>query len=342
MQRVYNFLFPVILLYMCFYASAQTNQYRIHTLSLPAELADFDNQFSSLNIYKGRLYFMAESRILEKQQAKIYSVKLVDIKRQLTDATYQLPFKKHLVVGFDKLVDKMLLQKQVCEGFEAMVLKGKQIFLSVETTTESPLCYILHGKFKHDVFYLDTLQMLPVAKPVQPNGDAINNASFESMEIKRKKLLLFFEYNYFEDNNYVFSYKKNLDAVTKDSIPLSRIPFRISDIKRTGKNRYTAINLFYKGGGRDTIYRPLPTDSLNYKLVYNGSGFHDYSRLLSIQYKRGQFTYQPLFEMPAAFEGSNWEGIAVYKSGYFLVNDKYTPTMPYYSTLLYLEPLPLE
>ena len=35
--------------------------------------------------------------------------------------------------------------------------------------------------------------------------------------------------------------------------------------------------------------------------------------------------------------GYNWEGIAAYKAGYFIINDKYTPSRPYRTTLLYLQ-----
>ena len=41
--------------------------------------------------------------------------------------------------------------------------------------------------------------------------------------------------------------------------------------------------------------------------------------------------------MPSIYEGYNWEGIDAYKKGYFLVNDKYTATKPYYSALMYLK-----
>lgn len=336
-------MFILFIGFLCFNtvlpANAQVDQFRIQSISLPAELRDFNNQFSCLNIVRGKLYLLAESRILENQEAKIYSVELHDLDKYLLDSTYKLPFKKHRIIGLDILVSKMLQQQQVCEGLEAMVVKGKKVFLSVETTTSSPFCYILRGNIKKDNIYLDTTMMLPVIKPVKPNGSSIYNASYEAMERRGNKLLLFFEYNYFEHRNDVYSYKTNLDALSKDSIPVNRIPYRVSDIKKVGRKHYTAINSFYKGGGNDTINRPSIADTINFKLVHNGLAFHDYARLIDIRIKRKKFAWKPLFEIPAVYEGFNWEGISRYKKGYFIVNDVYTPAKPYYSTLFYLHPV---
>jgi hypothetical protein len=35
----------------------------------------------------------------------------------------------------------------------------------------------------------------------------------------------------------------------------------------------------------------------------------------------------------------NWEAIAAYKDGYFIMNDKYTAARPYSSVLLYVKPV---
>lgn len=321
-------------------SKAQLQQFTIQNIALPAELRDFDNQFSCLNIHKGRFFLMPESRILEGQEAKLYSIKLSDINHYFHDTTYQLTYQKHAIVGFDKLVNKMLQQGQVCEGLEAMAIKGKEVFLSVETTTASAYCFILKGRLKNNNVVLDTTKLLAVWKPVKSNGEAIYNASFECMELKRKRLQLFFEYNYFEGNNYVYSINKNLKSNSKDSVRISRMPYRISDLKSVGKNHYTAINSFYKGGGKDTINRPSVTDTDSYSLVNNGKAFHDYARLVDIYFNGNEFTWKPLYEMPVMYEGFNWEGIAHYKGGYFIVNDKYSPSKPYYSSLMYLKPAP--
>jgi hypothetical protein len=332
-----HFLFTC-LVFLNIAGTAQQSGWQIDSIHLPPELIYFDNQFSCLNIHKKRLYLMTESRLLEKQEAKLYSIKLSDLDRKLADSAYAFNYQKHSIVGFDKLVDKMLKDGQICEGLEAMVIKGKDVWLSVETTPQSSWAYLLKGRLKNGTVYLDTSILLPVWKPLQPNGDGIFQACFESMEIVNGRLVVFFEYNYFEGDNYVFSYNTSLDADSKDSVKISRMPFRNSDIKYMGNGHFTAINSFYNGEGKDAVYRPPVSDTANYALVNNNGEFHNYARLVDIYYDGTSFTWQPLFVMPSVYEGTNWEGIVPYKNGYFIVNDKYTPAKPYYSRLLYLHP----
>ena len=75
---------------------------------------------------------------------------------------------------------------------------------------------------------------------------AIYTTSFESMMLFRKKLMLFFEYNSFA-GNYVYITNPSLLTGIIDSKPMQELPFRITDITPSGKNSFTALNVFYKG-----------------------------------------------------------------------------------------------
>jgi hypothetical protein len=70
--------------------------------------------------------------------------------------------------------------------------------------------------------------------------------------------------------------------------------------------------------------------------VHDSSGYHNYNRLLQIRYQKNGIHWSVLGDIPPAYWSYNWEGIAFYKNGYFLVNDKYTDKRPYRSVLLYL------
>jgi hypothetical protein len=100
-----------------------------------------------------------------------------------------------------------------------------------------------------------------------------------------------------------------------------------------GKNRFTAINYFYNGA-EDSVYR-TPASDPNTKFIRDGAGYQNYCRLISLQYKRNKVSWKPLFALPKEYITYNWEGLAAYKSGYFLINDKYGPSNQ--STLLYLQ-----
>src|SRR5690349_18379289 len=141
-------------------AHTQATDFDIQNISLPSELMDFDNQYSSLNIHKKQLLLMAESRVLEKQEAKLYSISLKQLDKKLKDSSRVLSYKKIPIVGLEFAVNKMLEQKQVCEGLEAMVIHGDNVYFTVETTTPSDYVYILKGKLKKRSVVLDSTLML--------------------------------------------------------------------------------------------------------------------------------------------------------------------------------------
>jgi len=317
---------------------AQQAAFDVQNISLPAELLDAENQYSSLNIYKKQILLMAESRVLEKQEAKLYCVSLRQIDKKLKDSSHVLAYKKIPIKGLEFAVNKMLEQKQVCEGLEAMVIHGSDVYFSVETTTPSDYVYLLKGKMKKKAVVLDSTFMLPIWKPRNSRAEIIYNASFECMEWYHDRLFIFFEFNYFDRQDYVYSYNGALEPASKDSFPIDKMPYRISDLKANGVDHFIAVNSFYKGGGKDTINRPHTYDTAAYRLVHDEKGFHDYTRLVDIHFNGSHFTWQPVFEMPKMYEGFNWEGIACYKNGYFLITDKYAPSKPYYSKFVYLKP----
>ncbi len=320
-------------------AQAQHPQFTIHKLRLPSELAYYDNQFSGLATSADHLYLVSESRLQDQAEAKLYAVRLADLDRQLADTMYALPYRKLPITGLPALRARMAAAGQHYEGLEAMLLVQDAVYLSVETDTPSPTCYLLKGQLRPDAVVLDTTFLLPLAKPLAADGSHIYNAGFEALTEVNKHPLALFEYNSFPDQNYAYELAggrlQNIKPPTK--LPLAPLPFRLTDITRTGANHFTALNFFFKGEGGDAIYRPPATDQLNNQLVQHQSNYQNYARLISIELQDKQLTWQPLWEFPEPYRGYNWEGIAAYKSGYFIINDKYTPARPYQTTLLYLQ-----
>ncbi len=317
------------------YLPAQDKEFSIHKINLPSELSYYDNQFSGLQIANEKIYLLSESRLEDNQEAKIYAVKLGDIEKQLVDTNYILPFEKIMIVGLDKLADQMKNEGQVYEGLEAFVIDGETVYLSVETNTPSPYCYLLKGKWDGN-----KIQMSPtltkVLKPRKPDGSSIYNAGFEAITLIKKNIFAFYEYNYF-DSNYVYCYNSALKRGSKDSLLVDKLPFRITDITPIGNNHFTAINFFYKGEGGDTVYRVPTSDTFNDSLIETQGIYHNYVRLIDINFSNNYFTWKPLWTFPQEYTGYNWEGIAAYNNGYFVMNDKYTLARPYASVLLYLK-----
>jgi hypothetical protein len=306
----------------------------VRRLALPPELAFYDNQFSGLAISQGKLFLLSESRLQDKAEAKLYTVQLDDIDRQLADTAYALPYQKLPLVNLPVLRAKMEAAGQHYEGLEALVVDKQEVYLSVETDTPSPYCYLLKGKLGAKDVVLDTTFLVAVAKPVAADGTHIYNAGFEALAISHRHLLAFFEYNYFTGNNYVYEVNK---AAPPQRRLFDRLPFRITDLTATGGRHYTGLNYFFKGDGSDAVYRPPATDLANNALIQGPSGYENYSRLIDLQVKKHHITWQPLWEFPKSYRGYNWEGLVIYKAGYLVINDKYTPSRPYHTTLLYLQ-----
>jgi hypothetical protein len=329
-----------VLLGLCLLpASAQTTQFVMRNVSLPKELAYYDNQFSGLATSAGKLFLLSESRLQDKAEAKLYTLKLSDLDRKLADTAFALPYQKLPILNLPAMRTKMRAANQSYEGLEALLIKGETIYLSVETATPSTNCYLLKGRLRANAVVLDTTFLVPMAKPVAADGSHVYNAGFEALAASNKQLFAFFEFNFFLGSNYVYEFNEARlpKQSTPSKVPLAKLPFRITDVTAAGPHHFTGINYFFKGEGEDAVYRTPPDDATNTPLITDAGGFKNYCRLIDIEFKNNQFTWRPLWEFPEQFRGYNWEGLAAYKDGYFMLNDKYTPTRPYQTTLLYLQ-----
>jgi hypothetical protein len=333
-----KYLATLLLSGFCLSAVAQQRQFDVRSLSLPKELEYYDNQFSGLAIAQSQLYLLSESRLQDRAEAKLYTVALADLDRKLADTTCVLPYRKLPINNLDRLRAKMKDLGQSYEGLEAMLFTKDAAYFSVETATPSANCYLLKGHLGATAVELDTTFLVNLPKPVAADGSHIYNAGFEALANVNDHVVAFFEYNFFA-KNYAYEVG-NGNRHSGDKIrplPFSPLPFRLTDLTTTGGRHFTGIDYFFKGEGDDTIYRLPATDVANTKLISENGVFKNYCRLVDIELKGNTFTWKQLWEFPVAYRSYNWEGIAAYKGGYFIINDKYTPARPYRTTLLYLQ-----
>lgn len=331
-------LFAVIMLLISLNIAAQKVDYKVRNISLPSEISYFDNQFSGLYIKDKNLFLMSESRLQDSAEAKLYSIKLADIDRQLSDSIYVLPFIKWRIYNLNILRGKMKDNGDDYEGLEAMIIDKNKIYFSVETATPSNNCYLLRGTINDTAVVLDIDHYFIMKKATTSDGKHIYNAGFEAIAPIDNSIAAFFEFNYFADYNMVnYISEWSFQSGKSHSFNIERVPFRITDITKTKGNNFTAINYFYKGEGGEEIYRLPDENDKNNRLIKDTSGFNNYCRLVKIKYGYNSFSWQPLWEFPKEYWGYNWEGIAAYKKGYFVINDKYTFAPPYKSVMLYLQ-----
>jgi len=325
-------------------ALGQQPHFKVRRLQLPKEVEYYDNQFSGLSVEAGQLYFMSESRLQDKAEAKLYRVRLADLERQLQDSSYVPTYQKLPLRHLEVLRARMAAAGQSYEGLEAMLIDGPSVYFTVETATPSTTCYLLKGSLGPKAVTLDTTVLVPLPKPLAAGGSHIYNAGFEALAAAHKHLYAFFEYNYFPSANYAYELDEHRLHSTSAlwQRPFTKLPFRITDLTPTGTNRFVGINYFFKGDGGDAVYRTPAADQVNAALIVDKadkSSYKNYCRLITIELKNNRFSWQPLWEFPEQYRSYNWEGIAAYRGGYFIINDKYTPSKPYQTTLLYLQPL---
>jgi hypothetical protein len=320
--------------------SAQVKDFDVIKIGLPAAISYYDNQFSGMFIQNEKLFLMSESRLQDLRDPKIYVLKMADINRKMLDTSYKMHFETYPIKNLELLREKMETLGDDYEGLEAMYIDGDNVYLTVETATPSKNCYLLRGNLYNNAVFLDYTFLLPMPKPTTAKGGHIYNAGFESLTMIDLSLIGFFEYNSFEGNNNgaIAITPQSYTTALYQKANMQPLPFRITDITKTGKNSFTAINYFFKGDGPDTIYRVPQTDEKNDKLIRDAKGYKSYCRLIKMKYKNYKFTWEPFWEFPVEYMAYNWECIAEHKGGYFILNDKYTPSKPYSSVLLYLLP----
>jgi hypothetical protein len=333
-------LFYLIVMLLCFqFSIGQSKGFDVVKIGLPAAISYYDNQFSGMFLQDEKLYLMSESRLQDKREAKIFVIKIADINRKMLDTSYKMHFETYPIKNLELLREKMEGLGDDYEGLEAMYLDGDNIYLTVETATPSKNCYLLRGNLYENAIFLEPSFLLPMPKPTTNNGGHIYNAGFEALTMIDLSLISIFEYNSFaKDNAAIAITPQSYTRALYQKVNMDILPFRITDITKTGKNTFTAINYFYKGEGADTVYRVPKTDAKNDPLIRDASGYKGYCRLIKLKYKNYKFSWEPFWEFPKEYMEYNWECIAEHNGGYFILNDKYTPKKPYSSVLLYLLP----
>jgi hypothetical protein len=322
-------------------AYSQKAKFNVQKIKLPAEIEYYNNQFSGLYITNDNLLLLSESRLQDNDEAKLYSIKTTDVEKNMKDSNFVLPYKKILIKNLQILRDKMEVKGDEYEGLEAITLKDNTVYLSVETATPSNNCYLLKGILQDTTLTLDILFMLPLPKPMDATGKHIYNAGYEAITMIDETVYNILEYNSFaKNNNFAIAITPaSYTNVAYQKVVVDELPFRITDITKTGKKTFTAINYFYKGEGDDGVYRVPTNDIKNDALTRDKNGYKSYCRLIAMEFKKNKFTWKPLWEFPTQYWAYNWEGIAAYKKGYFIMNDKYTPARPYSTVLLYVSPV---
>lgn len=316
-----------------FGAFAQKSIRSARQLTLPDSLGAGAREFSSLATYGDRLYLLAENRDdhLKEPTRGVYSIALDELGDHLAGALPQIStYRYHPLSG----VGKVMQTVEGYQGLEALVLLDDRFFITIETEQFADSCYLITGKWGEDEFLVDTTRVLALKKPVLPDGEKVFNAGFEALTVVKGELYAFFEYNGLPEN---FAYRITIgEEYAAEQVPLAkRIPFRLTDAAGWRKNVIVGVNYFFPLKA-EAIYQ----QDLNRReeaSIRKGGALHPFARLAVMKVGRKKIKLKRFIAVPEVWWTSNWEGIARYKGGVLMVNDKFTRNGGRESQLLFLD-----
>lgn len=301
-------------------------------IRLPDSLATGSREFSGLAVSGDRLYLLAENRDdhLAAPTSGIYSISLDEAGRCISGGSRSiLEYKYHPLNGIEKIKKKI----NGYQGLEALVFDNDVFFITVETELFTDSCFLITGRRENGVFEIDTTRIYGLEKPVQPNGEKIFNAGFEALAASGGNLYAFFEYNGFPEN---FALEIRPGGNSAERLPVRRkISFRLTDAAVWKNRTLLGVNYFFPLKAEAVYQKDLPGKDRELITGPDG-GLKPFARLAVLKVKRWGVKLKRFISLPEEYWTSNWEGIARFRKGVLLVNDKFTRDGKHESQLVYV------
>lgn len=215
------------------------------------------------------------------------------------------------------------------EGFEAIAFFDNKIFMTIESSPNNMLGYLISGEIQSDLSTI-TLNTDKITE-IQPQA-SINNATDETMLVTSDKVVTIYEGNGKNVNPFPIAHVFDHDLNLLETISFPNIEYRITDATDFDvANYFWVINYFYPGD--ENAYNPS-IDSIS--IVYGKGATHSkyttVERLLKLKYSESGITL--VQEAPIQLElindnnARNWEGIVRLDDiGFLLATDKYPETI---------------
>jgi hypothetical protein len=306
------------------------SQAKLKIISLPKVISGVNEEFSGLALWKNRLYLEPQygDYKMTKLDGKfnIYSISADSISRVIDGKDTALTnYSTIRVTGLDKLPDSV---KQYYEGFEAITIVNRQVFLSIETNDTYDYCFVLKGlldtiqnEIKIDPRHFATLKRFP----------RISNAGFESVTYlpTENKLIAYYEFNATTNGGTGYL----IDTAFKTPPQKIKAPFlyfRLTDITATPMGQIYGINYYWNGdydhylnngivsNPENRIQTTIPDlkDSIAQDPQYLKR--KTFARIVTLKNYKGT-----VWKQVASFDGykNNWEGITLFKKGALIITD---------------------
>lgn len=305
-------------------------------IPLAGPLADRNAEISGMAWYGDNLILMPQYPNFSEEAGDgfLYALPKDEILAYLAGETYEpleptrIPFTapdvQDTIAGF--------------EGYEAIAFVGDEVYMTIESETDSGLVgYLLFGEIEPNLsaVTMNTASMAPI-----PAQSSVGNMCEESLVVTGDGMFTIYEANGAGVNAAPVVNLFDMSLAPVDPVPFVNVEYRITDATELDDNgRFWAINYFYPGD-EDLLPEVDPLAD-----EYGEGATHAASdgveRLIEFQYGADgiALTETPPIQIQLMADGSlrNWEGIVrLDDSGFLLATDKYP------RTILGFVPLPEE
>lgn len=215
------------------------------------------------------------------------------------------------------------------EGFEAIVIEGERVFLTIETRqTGGMAAALVTGTILPG---LAGIQLDAERYEMIPAQAAIANFSDEAITLAEGELISLYEANGRQFNPTPVAHRFELNLQPQGVILAPNLEYRITDATSVNSSgRFWAVNYFFPG---DTKIQPV-IDPIAEKYGRGAShaGEKQVERLVEMQWSRQKIMLVERAPIYLALAGKdtarNWEGIArLDERGFLLVTDQYPETI---------------
>jgi hypothetical protein len=303
-------------------------------IKLPPDISSVQEEYSGLALYHNRLYLLPQYGSNPDKSLQgaffLYSLHLDSLHRVLKGkgAPPELThYRKLRVRNLEQL--PAAIQKEY-EGFEALVIVGNQVFLTMETVDSSLNCYLLAGRLDtaRSEVVIDTARVRSL-----PRFSFVHNAGFEALTFlpAQNKLLALDEFNAsgYGSKGYL------LDTALTGAPQIVDVPtlyFRLTDIAAADSSVY-ALNYYWNGdytyylkncmvGGEEKAVAATPDiqEQVRAQAGYLSDPNTCYTRIVKLGPGPTPH-WEQVKKLETACSGNNWEGLVVLESGFLLISD---------------------
>ncbi|MBC8527497.1 MAG: hypothetical protein ISS28_03405 [Candidatus Cloacimonetes bacterium] len=329
--KVLFLIFVILLLTNCatkyYVAPELPEEIQVERIPLTGPVSSCDSEISGLAWYNDYLILLPQypSRFESDYDGKLFAISKETIlsflngKTDLTITPIEVDF---VAPGISYRINGY-------EGFEAIAFSGNKVFMTIESSPNNMLGYLINGEIQSDLstIILDTDKITEIQAQT-----SINNAADETIFSTFDKVITIYEGNGKNANPFPIAHVFDHNLNLLETISFPNIEYRITDATSLdADNCFWVINYFYPGD--ENAYNPS-VDSIS--IVYGEEATHSkyttMERLLRLKYSESEITL--VQEAPIQLElindnnARNWEGIVRLDNiGFLLVTDKYPETI---------------